>query len=109
MNYAIEAKCPTDPTDRQKLECVSEATKQSNYVFGQVVAKNPGLAGSLAKACLNPVDKDVPNDLDVLMRVGAAMTKKCFTALEKEAPSESKRDVAAIAKAVKAGLARAGF
>lgn len=109
MNFAIEAKCPANPTDKQRLECVAEATKQSTYVFAQVVGKNPGLAASLTKACLTPVGKNVPNNFDVLMQVQASDAKKCFTALEKAAPSESKQEVAAIAKGVKAGLARAGF
>lgn len=108
MNFAIEAKCPADPTDKQKLECVSEASQQSTYVFAQVLGKNPGLAASLTKACLNPIGKDVPN-FDVMMQVQASGAKRCFEALEKAAPAESKQDVAAIAKGVKAGLARAGF
>lgn len=108
MNYTIDARCPANPTDKQKLECVSEASQQSTYVFAQVVGKNPGLAASLTKACLNPIGKDVPN-FDVMMQVQASGAKKCFDALEKAAPAESKQDVAAIAKGVKAGLARAGF
>ena len=109
MNFAIAAKCPTNPTDEQRWGCVVEATKQSTYVFAQVVGKNPDLAASLTKACLNPVGKDVPNNSDVLMQIQASGAKKCFEALEKAAPSESKQEIKAIAKGVNAGLAKAGF
>ncbi len=109
MNFAMAAKCPANPIDKQKSECFAEAANQAMSVLAQLVRKDLNLADSLINACMQPIGDDVPNNFDVQLQVQATDVKECFDALEKAAPAESKQEIQVISEGVKQGLARVGL
>ncbi len=111
MVYAMEAKCPANPTESQKIDCVAEATNQSTYLMSRIIeddAADPtNIIGS--GVCQGRIDADVPNSLDVRLQIQASDARNCLSALEEAAPAEKKTEVKTIAQGVKQGLARAGL